>query len=116
MSKNHKYRDSEWLREQYLGQKCSMGEIAKKCDCSSRTIQQWLDTHGIDTRPVGRPVVEKRLKDKEWLYDQYVNQQQSTYDIAEKCDCTQQTVTNWLHRHDIETRSYACARRVKADE
>jgi len=45
-----KYRDEEWLRDQYHGERLSAGDIADKCDCAKSTILRWLDRHGIDKR------------------------------------------------------------------
>ncbi len=45
-----KYRDKEWLQEQYHGQQLSANDISNKCDCSKSTILRWLDKHNIDKR------------------------------------------------------------------
>jgi len=45
-----KYRDEEWLRDQYHGERLSAGDIADKCDCAKSTILRWLDRHGIEKR------------------------------------------------------------------
>lgn len=45
-----KYRDEDWLREQYQDKQLSTRDIAEKCDCANSTIIRWLDRHGIEKR------------------------------------------------------------------
>jgi len=47
----------------------------------------------------------KQYHDEAWLREQYVVEGRSTTDIAEECDVTATTISDWLHRHDIGTRS-----------
>lgn len=46
----------------------------------------------------------KPLRDREWLYEQYVSKEQSTYEIADKLNIHATTVGNWLTKHEIELR------------
>lgn len=57
-----RYRDGEWLREQYVEYERTAGEIAEMCDVGSTTIYRWLDRHGIETRSVAasRQITETR--------------------------------------------------------
>jgi transposase-like protein len=45
-----KYRDKEWLNEQYWEKERTMPEIADECDCSAETIRRWLNNHDLGTR------------------------------------------------------------------
>lgn len=45
-----KYRDSDWLEEQYVDQKRSTPDIADECGVSTQTICRWLGEHNIETR------------------------------------------------------------------
>nr|ADE29264.1 regulatory protein [uncultured virus] len=45
-----RYRDEEWLREQYLERGQTMREIADMCGCSQTTVSKWINRHGIETR------------------------------------------------------------------
>jgi len=47
----------------------------------------------------------KQYHNEAWLREQYVVEGRSTTDIAEECDVTATTISDWLHRHDIGTRS-----------
>lgn len=45
-----KYRDEDWLREQYRESGRSMKDIADECDTYPPTIKRWLDRYDIETR------------------------------------------------------------------
>lgn len=49
-------------------------------------------------------MTEPRYQDREWLREQYHGKQQTTREIAERCDVVHGTIETWLHKHDIETR------------
>lgn len=50
VSEPEKYRDKEWLKEKYHGDKLSTAEIGEICDCHKQTIKLWLENHGIEKR------------------------------------------------------------------
>jgi len=43
-----KYKDSEWLQEQYVEQDRSQVEIAEECGVSDMTIHRWREKFGIE--------------------------------------------------------------------
>lgn len=96
--------DAGWLREQYVEQTKTACEISEVCECSPSAVYTWLDKHGIKKRSAKRRPSSQRLTDAEWLRGQYIEQRQRCADIAEKCECSADTVRRWLHRHDIEVR------------
>jgi uncharacterized protein YjcR len=96
--------DEQWLRRQYVDISNTSYEIAEICGCSSHPVLKWLDRHGIERRGPDAQLDDERLKDSEWLREQYVKKGLSTSDIANKADCCKTTVRNWLDRHGIETR------------
>lgn len=53
------YKNKNDLVELYLEKELSSYQIAELCDCSKRTVLNWMDKHGIDRRPVGRRRVER---------------------------------------------------------
>jgi len=104
-----KYHNEEWLREKYWGEKKSSPEIAREVGVTKGTILNWLHRHDIRTRSRGpqegySPGDTSQLQDETWLREQYVDEGKSTFEIAEELDLGSQTVTNWLHNHDIEIR------------
>ena len=47
----------------------------------------------------------KQYHNEGWLREEYVVKGRTTTDIAEECGVTATTISDWLHRHDIGTRS-----------
>lgn len=104
MSNEKKYRDEQWLVDQYVSQRKGVVEIAEECGSSQSTVSYWLDKHEIDTRSVGGYEKDAKHRDESYLRQKYVEEGLTTYEIAEECGCTDATVSNWLNKHNIETR------------
>ena len=103
-----KYRDEGWLREKYVEEHRTTTEIAEECGCAPSTVSTWLNKHDIEARPPGGggpPAPDERLTDADWLREQYVEQRRNTHEIADVCGCARSTVSRWLNKHDIETRT-----------
>ena len=50
-SASREYRDPEWLPEKYVDEGLLTYDLAERCGVTDTTIRDWLDRHGIDTRP-----------------------------------------------------------------
>lgn len=48
----------------------------------------------------------RKYHDAEWLRQKYHDEDLSTTEIAELVDVSQPTISDWLNRHDIETRDF----------
>ena len=107
MSDEPKYRDEEWLREQYVERERTTTDIADELGCGAKTVQRWLKKHGIETRKPGPQCPDERLKDADWLRGQYVERERTSYDIADELECSSTAVWSWLKEHGIETRKGA---------
>jgi len=94
------WRDEELMRDLYWGEGMSQSEIAEELDTTQKTVSDWMDRQGIETR--SQEVQE--LRDDGWLREQYEVNERSTLEIADELDCTQRTVRVWLDKHGIETR------------
>lgn len=46
-----KYREKDWLEEQYHGRGLSIYQIADEIGCHHDTIHRWMKRHGIQARP-----------------------------------------------------------------
>lgn len=104
-----RYRDAEWLYQQYHGLRRSIREIAALCDVWPKTILRWLDKHGIETRPPGRSRLDRGgqpWRDEAWLREQYRDRGKTIERIASEQACSERTIRNWLHEHGIPTRSH----------
>lgn len=47
---------------------------------------------------------DKPWRDRDTLYELYVKQELTTYEIGEKLGCSDVTISNWLKKNGIETR------------
>jgi transposase len=101
-----RYRNPDWLREQYRVEGKPMRELADIEDVSVRTIEVWMGKHGIDTRRGGRPTDgdTEPLKDETWLNRRYWYDMMSAREIADHLNVTYYAVFDWMQRHGIERR------------
>ena len=97
-------KDEDWLREQYVERERPATDIADACGCGATTVRRWMDKHKIETRGPGPAVPDGRLKDENWLREQYIKRGRKTADIADVCECDTSTVRRWLHKHDFRIR------------
>jgi transposase/5-methylcytosine-specific restriction endonuclease McrA len=103
-----KYKNEEWLRDQYVRQGMSSYEIADICDCSDSTISRWLREHNIPTRggaTKDNPTVDARVDDEQWLRQRYMDEQKSLREIADICDCSDAVIYRRLNEYNISTRN-----------
>lgn len=47
---SRRYRDGNWLREQYWEQGLTQREVAEKCGVSARATRKWMTEFGIERR------------------------------------------------------------------
>lgn len=97
---------SEWRKEStmrrlYHDEGLNQYEMADRLGCSQNTIGRWLDRLGIEKRTDGR---DDAWNDRQVLYELYVEQGLSTWEIGERLGCAQSTVRYWLNKHGIEAR------------
>jgi transposase len=52
--------------------------------------------------PKHRYTGEKPWMNKEWLYDQYITKNKTSQEIADEYGCKQNTIQQWLRRHNIK--------------
>lgn len=102
-SSTKKYRDAEWLQEQYHSKGKTSYEMADDAGCSASTIRSWMEKHNIERRESGKPVSDERLLDESWFREMYEERGHSTSDIAEICDVPRPTVQDWKRKHGIES-------------
>jgi len=103
-----RYKDAEWLQEQYHENKLLQAEIGEKCGVCAVTVGNWMRRHDIERRDRGHVSSDARYRDAEWLHEQYHENELSQAEIANKCGIDQTTVSRWMRRHDIERRHINC--------
>jgi len=96
------YKNRDWLCGHYVDSQEPMLLVAKKAGCSYKTIWDWLHKFDIPTRGPDRGAL---YRNRDWLYEHYVEMEESTYAIAQEADCNHMTILNWLRKFDIPTRT-----------
>jgi 5-methylcytosine-specific restriction endonuclease McrA len=102
-------QDREWLAQQVAAGRLG-GEIADEIGCSRPLLYQTVKKLGISWEP--RTAL--RLRDKEWLYEQYVTRMRGTTAIAAEVGVTDTTVAAALRRHGIPARTQKEGRGVRS--
>lgn len=101
-----RYKDKEWLYDQYWNEPKTASEIADECGVSKATISYWLDKFEIETRK-GRAMTKElyyKLNDGDWLREKYVNELKSAYEISELVGSSASLVYDKLDEFGIERR------------
>jgi transposase-like protein len=99
------WRHEETLRKMYVKREKSTTEIADELGCGNKTVSQWLQKHDIETRDRGGQYRNDYLwRDEETLREMYIEKEMSTRGIADELGCGSRTVSDWLNKHNIETR------------
>jgi len=102
---NPKYKNENWLQQQYVKQGRSFQDIAKGCGCSKSTVGYWMNKYNIPARSKNSHTPDyPRLKDPQWLREQYIEREKTMYEIADECGCYASLVGDWLKNHGIDTR------------
>lgn len=114
MPDDTRYRDAEWLREQYCEKALSSYEIAEKVGCADVTVRRWMDKHEIERRSFSEAKLkdDQLYRDADWLREQYWEQKRSFEQMADLAGCCIDRIREWMRRHDIDRRSHADAFRV----
>ena len=104
-----KYKNREWLREQYLDKGKSPRQIAEEYGYGSTTIDTWLKKHDIPKRSHGAAVAKAKkpdapYADESWLKEHYIEKEKSISQIAEEVGVSRGSIEYWLDKYCIETR------------
>jgi len=101
MSKDLRYRDEEWLREQYIELGRSVGQIAKECGVKPRAIYYWVSKYDINPRVKEFRRISALCENKEWLHRQYVELGKTLQEIMGEYGISRTTLVRWLSRYGI---------------
>lgn len=100
------WRDRDVLEDLYIEKELSGREIAQRFGCDNVTVYRWLDRHNIPRRGTCAPDHDDTpWRNEELLRRMYVEEEMSTIEIADEWGCGTSTVTKWLHKHEIQTRT-----------
>lgn len=120
MSRYPELDDERWLREHYVDERMSAGEVARLLGCTKTPVLQALRRSGVQARSSQEAArtrvgmsrdVASRLDDERWLRVMYLDLGRSTRQIAETLGCDYHNVMRAIDRAGIETRDSAAATR-----
>lgn len=98
--------NQEWLVEEYITKDRSVIDISSELGVDYTTIFAYLNSHNIPLRKITRAHIKysengELIRNKQWLFDQYVIQNKSSTEIADFLACTKTTILRYLKAHDI---------------
>jgi len=114
VSDHVKLSDRQWLEAEYIDHGAK--EIAKDLGVSYTTVVRRLRNFGIPVRGLversylGRGEALGKLRDGEWLRQQYIGKRRASTDIAKELRVSYQTVVFWLRKHRMSVRSAVCCK------
>lgn len=100
------------LHQLYVKEKKSINKISKLTKSNRQTIKKELKKLNIKIRNYSEAQlalnnnfdITKKLHDKKWLKNEYINQRRSSVDIAKELGCDYSTVIRWLRKYKIKVR------------
>jgi len=109
--KDKRYKNKDWLKQEYWINKKSSRQIAQELDCTYETILNWLKYYHIPRRGKNdfkdeRPIYHNPT----WLYEHYITQLLSIKQIAKIVKANPTTIHDWLKKHKIPIRDKNFAR------
>lgn len=116
---NQLCKNEVWLREKYWDEGLNTTEIAGLADITPSTVHKWMIRHNIPRRSTDEMAEMSKYaqyKNREWLWEQYVDRGLSTYEIADNVGCSFQTVCKWLEEFDIPRRDWVAQFRYENRE
>jgi len=96
----------KYLEEMYHDKKMSSVKIANEIGVSHRSILNWMQLYGIESRTVSESMIINSLKPlKKDLEEMYLGRMMSIYKIADEIGVSYSIISIWLQSYGIETRT-----------
>jgi len=115
MAKSNPYlQDKKWLYQQYIIEQKSSVDISKLINVKASSVLGALKRNNIKTRSFSsaakkrtgkRKLKIEKLNNKQWLFQKYIEEKLTTYQIADLVKSNQKSVMTALKRHNISARS-----------
>lgn len=100
------YKNKEWLTQKLVNEDMKISDIATMFDVKGPTITYYAKKFKIkrpsNTKNPENMLRAAKLKDKEWLTEQYIILDKSYGDISEEFNVGKTTVARWVKRHGLE--------------
>lgn len=96
--------DKDYLWDQRFNLKKSYDQIASELGCSAPTVQKAIESFGYPKIRYNESssMTMARLKDKNWLVEQHVNNHRTLNDIANEIGSSPASISRYLQIHGIE--------------
>jgi len=104
-------KDANWLYEQYVTAHKTPREIGKDLNCGATTVTRHLKQHNIELRDVSKAKLGdslELLKNKDWLYEQYVTNKKTLDVLMNELDCSSTALVKYLDLYNIDRRTDYC--------
>jgi len=97
--------DEKELERLYCEEKKSTIELSSRFDVASATITNWLRSYDLPVRSRAESLAQY-VPDEDLLYKLHWEDKLKLYEIAERFDVNNRTVSGWFNRRDIPIREY----------
>ena len=113
---NSYLNDKNWLYQKYIVEKLSTIEISKEINVNSGKVLRCLKKFNIKIRSQSSAAKKrkgkkeskaKKLNDRNWLYQKYIVEKLTSYQVADLAKTNQKSVFTALKRHQIKSRNYS---------
>lgn len=91
------------LKTLYLENDWTIEEIANELGGYKRTIRTWLNRHDIKKSDADDE--DNKYRNETVMRRMYIDKEMSVTEISNKLDCHHSTISKWLARHNIQTRT-----------
>jgi AraC-like DNA-binding protein len=92
-------QDEEWIRYQYLERELPVAKIQQTIRCPRDVLEWWANKYGIELRD---DVQYRKLYDRTWLYQKYVDEDLTLNQLAEEIGCSVDHLNDRLIKLDVQ--------------
>lgn len=104
-----KYKDAEWMEEEYKNKRRSRESIAEECGVTVRTINDWVTKHGVNRK---QPTWEAYTHDEPYMKEEWLEEKLSEGfskdELAEECSVSRKIITKWMKRYELGDNLLEC--------
>jgi hypothetical protein len=101
--------DKIYLEREYIGNRKSSNKISSETGISKKSILYYLKKYKIPIRENSDAHIKYNFLTKELLYQEYIKDNKSSNEIAEKYNVSGKTILKYLKKNGIDRRTKAQA-------
>lgn len=101
------YKNKSWLYQKYINEELTLREIGNLSGCKRGIVYYWLKKYNIIRRSTSEALllhfskVDRKCKNKEWLYRKYCIEGLTTYKISKLSKTNHNTISKLLKMYNI---------------